>query len=1101
MKKLTKIKLVNWHLFPNQTIDIRENTLISGVNGSGKSTLLDALQYLLVGGRSGAKFNIAATDDARRSLEGYVRGRIGAEDKEHLRDGDVITHLALEFYDNETDTYSIIGAILDLPKNGTLKERFYLLEDTPIIEDIFLDKNYPRDFRSMRDYLKSINIEFSPFDTQKAYRDALAKFFGMDARKYAKILPKALAFKPINLQDFIFEFLLDDDPIDIKSLRNNVEQLKKVEQQIIKDREKLEKLDKITETGELISDAKDQLVINKIIEQLNWVEQRESYIQNSENKLMTIEQELETLRNSKSKIDIEIEDVDAQIINLERSRNDNDLERTMTQYKEAFRKKEIEYNSQKELLKNLKNAIKDEHTILKDLLNLVPSQSFKDFTAYYSANEDNLNPLELTNMLTLIHNDVQSYLQGYHTEREKVEAEKQKISDQIFYTQQRLNQLKKHIKTYPRNVQMLIEALNEGLTEHYNKDIKVQPLAELIEVNDPKWRNALEGYLGNQKFNIIVEPEYFDKALSIYETVQKEMRIYGVGLVNTQKLAEFGEVEPNSLASKLDTEFRHARNYVNMLFNNVVTVDNAKDLKNYRRSITPDCMTYGNYTARQLDPRTYEVPFIGSSATELQIEIELRDLTKLETEIEKYHVESNSFGKILRLLNGSKSSQIIHQNHLRYFETIKETRREYTHLEEQIIELSNSPTVAKMEHQLETERIKKRQLKENSDRIVSDIGSIRNNRQMLLDQIEETKTKLLNYNLEQDELAKLHSDKLSNAHTQFYALKQRYNNSNSEINNALVQDNLSLNSQNARSENELTNLMRMYVREYFFASEPNYDSLNEFIKEAALIRSNNLVRYENQATELRRNSEIGFKEEFVNKLRASIETAQQQIEDLNLALEGKMFGQDSYKLVYKASEDSDFRTYYDMIMNDDSFSKNALFTEGLSKKNEQILMELFDKIASSNPEFDKLNLQFLDYRYYMSYDIEVTNTNGNKLFFSKVSREKSGGETQVPFYIVIAASFQQLLSRNKRINSGCIVLFDEAFNNMDGERIDAMMKFYSSLSIQLVIAVPPQRVGNIINYVNTGLVIIKKDDQGIVESFTDHRDLLEQFRALPEEIQ
>src|SRR5690554_5877902 len=109
MKKLSKIKLVNWHLFTNQTIEINQNTLISGENGSGKSTLLDAIQYLLVGGRSGVKFNIAATDDAKRSLDGYIRGRIGAENKEYLRSGDVISHVALEFYDEQTDEASIIG--------------------------------------------------------------------------------------------------------------------------------------------------------------------------------------------------------------------------------------------------------------------------------------------------------------------------------------------------------------------------------------------------------------------------------------------------------------------------------------------------------------------------------------------------------------------------------------------------------------------------------------------------------------------------------------------------------------------------------------------------------------------------------------------------------------------------------------------------------------------------------------------------------------------------------------------------------------------------------------------------------------------------------
>jgi uncharacterized protein YPO0396 len=267
------------------------------------------------------------------------------------------------------------------------------------------------------------------------------------------------------------------------------------------------------------------------------------------------------------------------------------------------------------------------------------------------------------------------------------------------------------------------------------------------------------------------------------------------------------------------------------------------------------------------------------------------------------------------------------------------------------------------------------------------------------------------------------------------------------------------------------------------------EGYDAFELEAIQIRNHNLVRYEQEATELRRNSEIGFKEEFVGKLRASIENAQQQIEDLNIALVDKTFGSDSYQLTYKASDHPDYKIYYEIIMGNEAISKHTLFTENLTKKNETILMELFEKIASNDPEFDQLTYQYLDYRNYMSYDIEVTNTNGNKSYFSKVSKEKSGGETQVPFYIVIAASFQQLLSKNRRIDSGCIVLFDEAFNNMDESRIDAMMKFYNSLSIQLLIAVPPQRVSNIINYVNTSLVIVKDNDYAIVETFKDESNL------------
>lgn len=1089
MKKLTKIKLVNWHLFSNQTIEIQDNTLISGENGAGKSTLLDAIQYLLVGGRGGVKFNVAANEDAKRSLEGYVRGRLGSEEREFLRPNDVITHVALEFYDEEEDSYHILGVILDLPKNSNIKERFYLLDDISIDDSLFMENNQPRDYKSMRAYLSELKQEFKPFDTQKAYRDALARFFGMDSRKYSQILPKALAFKPIDLQKFIFEFLLDDDPIDIKSLKNNVEQLKRVETQIISDREKLEKLDVIQTLGEEITNNRNQLVINEIIEQLNYIEQRERHIKITEDNILKYEQELNVLRETRKNLDIQAEEVDSQIIKLETSRSDSDIERTLKTYQEQLRLKEIEYNSQRGILTELSVKLKDEFDILKELLNKINSNAFKEYVSYYQRNQDNLNHHELNLLLTNVSSETTAFKEAYLLERDKQENNKQQVSKKIYEIQQRVNNLKRNVKAYPYATQKLTYVLNDRLSDHFNKDIKVFPLAELIEVNDESWRNALEGQLGAQKFNIIVEPEYFDYALEVYNEVREEEKIYGVGLVNTQKFNDYSEVNPNSLAAKVDTDFKLARNYVNMLLNNVITVENVGALKNHNRSITKSCMTYSNYTARQLNPASYNVPFIGTKSTSMQIDIELRDLESLEKEIDNLQSITNEHTQILRLLNALKSNQIIHQNELRYYDSIKEVRRDFTNLEEQVLELSNNPTIAKLEEQLRLEQQRKVNIRIELDGVIGKISTTRADIQKLVESIDETKERLLSYNKNQDKFAKEHPEKLSVAHTQFYALKQRHKNYE-DLSAYLTKDNVALNNQISRKESDITNYMRTYNREYFFPSEPNINFLDDYIKEANLIRNNNLVRYEHEATELRKNSEIGFREEFVNKLKASIEAAQQQITELNVALEGKKFGNDSYRLIYRASDMPEYKVYYEMIMGTKAFEEHTLFTEGLTRKNEQLLMELYDKITSFDPQYDKLAYEFLDYRNYLSYDIEITHSNGTISMFSKVSREKSGGETQVPFYIVIAASFQQLLSRNKRINSGCIVLFDEAFNNMDESRIDAMMKYYSSLSIQLIIAIPPQRVVNILDHVNTSIIVIKHNDHAQVQAIKDRRDLL-----------
>lgn len=1089
MKKLTKIKLVNWHLFSNQTIDIKDNALISGENGSGKSTLLDAMQYLFVGGRSGSKFNIAATDDAKRTLEGYIRGRIGAENKEYLRPGDVVSHLALEFYDEQSKKFTTIGCVLDLPKGGTLKERFYLLDNVSIHDGLFLEKKYPRDFKSMKAYLKAIEVEFAPFESQKKYRDALARFFGMDATKYAKILPKALAFKSIDLQAFVFEFLLDDDPIDIQSLKNNVAQLKKIEQQIKKDKEKLEILDKINQTGEDITLSQQQQDINKIVDQLNWVEKRESFIKENEDKLVNIEKRLDYLRDAKAQIDDQIEDSEQAILNLERAKNDSDLSRTLSQYQDALTKKAHEYESQKEILTSLKQTLQKEFLTIKELINLMPNEAMKAFVGYYQQNEDNPDSDDLQHHLAALNTEVTAYLQAHYAEKDKVESDKRDLSEQIRLSQTRLSQLRRHVKTYPFYVENLINTLNQELSNYYKKEVSVKPLCELIEVNDETWRNALEGYLSSQRFDIIVDPRYFNDALEIYDRVKFEQKIYGVGLVNTQKLTNFEQVNPGTLAEKVTTDHAHARYYLNMILNNTYCVSNVQDLKSYNRAITPTCMTYSNHTARQINPRTYEVPFIGNKATQIQIELESRNLEQLESKMDKLYDLTDKHDRILRLLNQSRSSQLVHQGQLRYLDLIKQTRKEYTQLEAHIQSLGKDKNLQKIDEQVEKERQKRKDLRIDSDQLVGEIATHRDERQRILDLIDDVKDKLDLFMSAQKELAKKHPEKLSLANTQFYALKLKHKENYDAISEYIASSNVSLNSQIIKANADMVNLMKQYITLYHFGAAPDLEHLVYFEQEAQMIRNNNLVRYEQEATELRRSSEIGFKEEFVGKLRASIENAQQQIEELNFALQDKTFGSDSYQLIYKASDHPDYKLYYEIIMGNDAINKHTLFTEGLTKKNEQILMELFEKIASNDPEYDQLTYKFLDYRNYMSYDIEVTNKNGNKSLFSKVSKEKSGGETQVPFYIVIAASFQQLLTKNRRVDSGCIVLFDEAFNNMDESRIDAMMKFYNSLSIQLFIAVPPQRVSNIINYVNTSLVIVKENDYAIVETFKDERSL------------
>jgi uncharacterized protein YPO0396 len=143
----------------------------------------------------------------------------------------------------------------------------------------------------------------------------------------------------------------------------------------------------------------------------------------------------------------------------------------------------------------------------------------------------------------------------------------------------------------------------------------------------------------------------------------------------------------------------------------------------------------------------------------------------------------------------------------------------------------------------------------------------------------------------------------------------------------------------------------------------------------------------------------------------------------------------------------------------------------LATKNKAIINRLFHKLTLIDE--DKYAVDLLDYRKYIDVDIEIKSTTGKKML-SDVKHTQSGGESQVPFYIIAAASFQQILIRNRdKEQNLCVVLFDEAFNNMDSQRVSSMMKFYKELNIQIFLSLTGEKLHSIAKYVDSTIVIVR----------------------------
>ncbi len=83
MKRIHRIRLVNFHNFVDETIELRDggHLFLLGDNGSGKTTVLDAVHFVLSGGES-LELNAAARLGGRREEGRTLQGVILRHDFE-----------------------------------------------------------------------------------------------------------------------------------------------------------------------------------------------------------------------------------------------------------------------------------------------------------------------------------------------------------------------------------------------------------------------------------------------------------------------------------------------------------------------------------------------------------------------------------------------------------------------------------------------------------------------------------------------------------------------------------------------------------------------------------------------------------------------------------------------------------------------------------------------------------------------------------------------------------------------------------------------------------------------------------------------------------
>lgn len=1077
MKTLTKVKLINWHTFSNTEFEIYKNALITGENGTGKSTILDAIQYVLTVGK--CKFNKAASDIGNRTLESYIRCKTGIEGHEYLRNGDVTTYIVLEFFDEKTKDYQIIGTVIDLPSGGRLNREFFQILDSQINDVTFIEERKVLTKKEFKNTLNTHNQQGFFKDTIKEGERLFGNALGVKP-KYFDLVTRALAFKAIdNVYQFIVDFLLKEDFVDIQNLRDSIKHYKVLEEKLKVSKKECDTLEEVIQFYNLYLENAFQIDVLDFTKEKLYEKELRFLIENSQKRYQAIEDQFKFIQQKLNQFHQDEESYQEKYLQLDQSLRENDTYNLKNDLKkECERLKKEKEDKQKEYM-DLLDELQQEVKLLKEL---------RIQKAFIKAIENEEYHTEtLSTYLRKVEQEIIEKTNKTEYQRSSLQLEITKNVEQYNQYQEEYTSLKENQLYYRKEIQELICLLNEQLTKHFGKSIEVKPLCEYIEVKDEKWRNALEGYLNSQRFDLIVEPEYFEYALLVYEEYKNKRGIYGVGIVDVAKLAKYGDVVlKETLADQLECKNTYARWYVNMLLSKVHCVDDVTQLRNYPTAITPTCMLYKNYTARALNPRIYNKPYIGLGAIKIQLKTIEQQLETLQQEIKQQKVELEALKNTQSLLKKSNADKILYRIDL--LDKYHSLEKEYQEVNERYQKLELDDSIISLQEECEAVKKQLDQTKKEKENALMKKGSLENNLETFKEQLEQTQE---SYDVLHEKIIQFEMDHLElsqKADQKVIVYLKRFVKDFKTMKNEIDYQK-SVSQDKARQvESQIEMKMKDYNNEYNIGFENSLKDIESYKQRFHQLKDMDIVSKEEKTRQAKLKCEESFKTSFISGLNEKIENAKKDIYELNKGLAQRDFNGETYEFCVSPTSRDDFKEYYKIIQSGKEYMANNLLSETLNESQRRIMDELFIKLSSveNDQETEKMLLEYTDYRNYLDYDIKIKYNSGDFAYFSKVNKEKSGGETQTPFYVIMAASFEQVVrNRNQNEGFGCVVIFDEAFNNMDEQRIQEMIKFYNEREIQTFIAVPPSRASTIIPYVNTRLLVIKQNQHSFVEGFRD----------------
>ena len=1088
--RLSRIHALNWYGY-RDSIAVEGNLLLAGVTGSGKSILMDLIQFVLVGDLRLVKFNQSATGShSDRSLKGYCLGDTKQEEggvTQYMRDS-AVTYVALEFTWPGGRKFETWGFRIEFASAAESQGRV-----TPFFVpaalgrgDFLDDEKRPLDHTAFKAAVESRSGEgvrgrlYAELSEYLLHMGQPAHL-NFDRSVLRGLLPTAMSFTFLrSFNEFCRHFILSADRLDVRDVTESYRAFQRYEKDLTELNDQFSRLREIGERFARHGDLRRDAVLARFLE----AELRHAHAaallredgeklaalraacSEEEARLFELEKlipqrtaELEALKNTiratpGGDLYLELKSRNRQLV--------TEIERLAQTGRSLDSALAARVRGSREWVKQL-SALPlnlDGKTVeaVERAVAAMDAGGVAQFGKTFRA---------LSTVAQTAAADASRLAQPTQKRLAEIRAELGQLREQI-------GALSIGKLPFPTR---LLDALNHSLLAG-GAELPARHLRELCEVNDERWRPAIEVAF-TRKFAVVVATEHYDAAEKIYHQLREEAR--GESLVNPAKALKMKKpVRAGSLAEKLSTSHPVAEAIVSSLFGELICVGQREELRAHDAAITTDgFMARGAFVER---PRHYDnLPFVGKRGLAQQLAWKEQQRDKLAAEERKLHPLEEDM-------------QAVQAKWRELFDpppSLWEDLARASDLPGKQAELETN--IARLN---QIDRAKFDDLAQRQSDLETTLGEL-SAEQRKLDRSEQRahfrqSEKAVEARRAAEQETREKFDRIKNE-TDVSAWLPRLAELRAEVCARLPAPDVAAGEFaslfHTSDKDAAAEWQRVLAARHELAlTHPRFDDLPHeaadnaaYDRQFAKLSESEIPDYTAKAERERKTWEKLFRTQVLEKLRNALF----EVENTRALLNGYLkrpIGNNRYRIV--KWENPDFALYHRLLDASAVAHEDELFFASADADLRDAIAQFLRLLVEQPDSAEAVRL--LDYRHYYEYDMEVDDLgdDGEVKATSRVDRQSgkfSGGENQSPYFIAILASYLRAYKRHdtrSKQPSLALVPIDEAFSKLSGERIKDCIEALKSLDLQGVFSMSTGNIPYAFEHCDS-LVVVSKDERRV----------------------